>query len=125
MRAAGKFISALTVFSAGVQSRQNHFDAGNFILRMDVHRNPAPVVADGKRTVHVDIDFDLVAMTGQMFVHGIVQNLAHAMMQRALIRAADIHAGFFADSFETFKFSKLRRAVIAFDCACGNIFFFR
>ena len=55
----------------------------------------------------------LIAMTGQMFVHGIVQHFADAMMQRAFVRAADIHAGFFADGFETFKFSELRRAIIA------------
>ncbi len=76
VRAAGKFVAALAVFAAGMQRRQHQFDAGNLVLRMDVHRNAAAVVADGNRAVHVDRHFDLVAMAGEMFVHGIVQHLA-------------------------------------------------
>jgi hypothetical protein len=47
VRAAGKLIPALPVFSAGVQGRQHHFHPGDLVLRMDVHRNSPPVVADG------------------------------------------------------------------------------
>ena len=31
VRAAGKFVAALAVFAAGVQRRQNHFDAGQIL----------------------------------------------------------------------------------------------
>ena len=49
------------------------------------------------------------------------------MMQRALVRAADIHAGLLAHGLEAFKFSELRRIVIrgyrtAFDL--GDIWIF-
>jgi hypothetical protein len=47
------------------------------------------------------------------------------MMQRALVRAADIHAGFLAHGLETFEFSELGRAVIRLNGPAGrDIFFF-
>jgi hypothetical protein len=52
-------------------------------------------------------------MPRQMFVHGIVQNFRDAMMQRALVRAADIHAGFFADRLQTLQLAQLGSVVIA------------
>ena len=126
VRAAGKFVAALAVFAAGVQRRQNQLDAGNFVLRMNVHRNAAAVVADGNRAVHVDRHLDLVAVAGEMFVHGIIQHFAHAMMQRALVRAADIHAGLLAHGLEPFEFAELRRVVNALRILVWrSVFFFR
>src|SRR5258708_1736749 len=74
----------------------------------------------------MDRHINMVAVTSEMFVHGIVQHLAHAMMQRALVRAADIHAGLFADRFESLELGQLGGVVIAI----GNLvrrrdFFFR
>ena len=103
VRAAGKFVAALAIFAAGMQRRQHQFHAGQTGILVDVHRNAAPVVADGNRAVHMDRHLDVVAMPGEMFVHGIVQHFAHAMMQRALVRAADIHAGLFADRLQPFE----------------------
>ncbi len=47
---------------------------------MNIHRNAASIVADGNRTIHVNRHLDLIAMPRQMFIHGIIQNFAHAMM---------------------------------------------
>ena len=103
VRAAGKFITALAVFAAGMQRRQHHLHAGNTVLRMNIHRDAASVVADGNRAVHMNGHFNLIAMTRQMFVHGIVQHLADAMMQRAFIRAADVHARLLAHSLQPLR----------------------
>ena len=74
----------------------------------------------------MDRDLDVIAMPGEMFVHGIVQHLAHAMMQRALVRAADIHAGFFADGLKSLELRQLVRVVIAIgNFVWRNNFFFR
>ncbi len=123
MRAAGKFITALAVFSAGVQRRQNQFHAGDFILRMNVHRDAASVVADRNRTVHVNGHLNFVAVPRQMLVHRIVQDLAHAMVQRPLVRAADIHAGLLADGLQPLQFAQLRRTVAPFYRARNHAFF--
>ena len=121
--AAGKLVAALTILAARVQRRQHHLHAGNLVLRMNVHRNAAPVVADRDRAIHMNRHLDLVAMPGEMFVHGIVQHLAHAMMQRALIRAADIHARLLAHGFQAFQLAQLRRAVIRLYRRVGRLVF--
>ena len=68
---------------------------------------------------------DVVAVAGKMLIHGIVQYLAHAMMQRALIRAADIHPGLLADGLETLELAQLGSVVIAIgNLVWRHIFFF-
>ena len=104
VQAAGIFVGALAEFSARVQIRQHQFDGGHLPLRMHVHRNAAAVVADGNRAVHVDRHLDLVAIAGQMFVNRVVEHLKHAVMQAALVRVADIHAGPLAHRLQAFQF---------------------
>ena len=67
--AAGIGITALAIFAAGMQSRQHQFDAGNFILGMNVHRNAAAIVADGNRAINMDRDIDAIAVLGEIFIH--------------------------------------------------------
>ena len=55
----------------------------------------------------VDGDVDAGAITGEVFVDGIVQNLEHAMVQAALVRGPDVHAGALADTGETLQFVDL------------------
>ena len=126
VRAAGKFVPALAVFAAGMQRRQHQFHAGQAAVLVDVHWNAAPVVADGDGTVHVNRHLNVVAMPREMFIHGIVQHLAHAMMQRALVRAADIHAGFLAHGLQALELGQLGSVVIAIgNPVRRHIFFFR
>ena len=69
---------------------------------------------------------DAVAVAGEMFVHGIIQHLAHAMMQRALVRAANIHPGLFADGLESLELAQLGCAIIAIgNPVRRHVFFFR
>ena len=39
-----------------------------------------------------------------MFVNRVVEHLEHAVVQPALVRIADIHAGPLAHGFQTFEF---------------------
>jgi len=41
-----------------------------------------------------------------VLVDGVVQNLGNAVVQRAFIGAADIHAGLFAHGLESLEFAK-------------------
>jgi hypothetical protein len=51
-------------------------------------------------------------MTGDGLVHGIVENFCGQMMQRTVIRAADIHAGAAADRLKAFQnFNVLCRVI--------------
>ena len=74
----------------------------------------------------MDGHLQVVAVTRQMFVHGIVEHLAHAMVQGALVGAANIHAGLLANGLQPFELAQLGGVIIAI----GNplrrpVFFFR
>ena len=74
---------------------------------MDVHRDAAAIVADGHGAIHVDGDSDVVAVTSEVFINGIVQHFENAMMQTAFVRVANVHAGPLTNRFKTFKFIDL------------------
>ena len=49
-------------------------------------------------------NLDFCAMTGQMFVDGVIEHFKYAVMQTALIRWPDIHPGALAHTGQTFQF---------------------
>jgi hypothetical protein len=46
-----------------------------------------------------------------MFVDGVVEDLGNAVVKGALVGAADVHAGLFADGFKAFEFTELGSVV--------------
>ena len=50
-----------------------------------------------------ELDLDAVGMARDRFVHGVVEDFGRQVMQRAFVRAADIHAGPAADGLEAFQ----------------------
>jgi hypothetical protein len=79
---------------------------------MDVNGDAAAVVANGNRTVHVNRHIDPAAMSREVFVDGVVENLEHAMVKSALVGIPDIHPGAFADGLKTFEFVDLGGVVL-------------
>ena len=57
---------------------------------------------------------DAVGVAGHGLVHGVIQNLADQMVEGALIRAADIHAGAAANGLKPFQNLDIRGAVRVF-----------
>jgi hypothetical protein len=78
---------------------------------MDVHRDAAAIVTDGDGAIDMDIDQNVIAVAGQMLVHGVIEHLRDAVMQSPLVRAANIHARLLADRFKTFEFAQFRCVV--------------
>jgi len=70
---------------------------------MGVNRNAAAIVAHGDTAVGVQDHLDAIGVSGNGFIHCIVQHLRHEMMERALVGAADIHAGTAANRFQTLQ----------------------
>ena len=104
MQPARCLIGLAGKLAASVQGAQDHLQRALVgKLRVRVDGNPAPVVADGDGEILVQFHLDAVGMARHRLVHRVVQNLCHQMMQRTLVRAADIHAGAFADGFQPFK----------------------
>ena len=111
--AAGVFVISLAVFAARVEAGEDEFHAGNAFLFVDVDWNAAAVVADGDRAIRVDGHIDVGAMAGEKFVHRVVKHLADAVVESALIGAADIHAGLFANGLEALERTQVIGSIVA------------
>src|SRR5262245_52104580 len=99
MQTAGDFIRSLVEFTTGMQFRKHDLGGGNTFCGMNVDRDPATVVAYSDAVVDMDRNIDLIAMTGQRFVNGVVDDLVNQMMETALRRIANVHPGAFSDGF--------------------------
>ena len=104
--AAGKFVAALAVFAARVKGGEHHLDSGNAVLGMDIDGDTAAVVTDTDGSVDVDVDHNLGAEIGKVFVDGVIEDLGHAMVEGSFIGAADVHTGLLADGLEAFEFAE-------------------
>ena len=100
---AGNFVGIFVEFAAGVKFGQYHFGRGDLFSGVDIDRNTAPVVDDRDAVIDVNFDLNGIAMAGQRFIDGVVDNFEDKMMQSALASVADIHAGTFAHRFQAFQ----------------------
>ena len=107
MQTTGIFVSTLPEFAAGVQIGQDQLDGRNPKFFMRIDRNATPVIPHRTGAIEVDDDVDGPAMTGQVFIDGIVQHLKDAVMQTAFIGVANVHPGPLPHGLETLKFVNL------------------
>ncbi len=70
---------------------------------MRVDGYAATVVAHGAAAVGVQLDLDAAGMARDGLVHRVVERLGDEMMHRALVGAADIHAGTAPHRLEAFE----------------------
>ncbi len=115
VQSAGNFVRVAVEFSAGVQRGHHHLRGGNFFA-VDVHRvdgNAAAVVDHGDGIVDVNGDFDLVGVTRERLVDGVVDDFIHQMMQPEFAGRADVHRGTFAHRFHAAQNFDGVRGVVA------------
>jgi hypothetical protein len=108
VQAAGDLVAVLVELAAGVQHA--HDDLGGaalglvLVVHLDADRDAAAVVGDRDRVVGVDGDDDVVAVTGQGLVDGVVHDLEdHVVQAGAVGGVADVHAGALAHRFQPFE----------------------
>ena len=70
---------------------------------MRVDRHAAAVVADRQAVSGRELDLDAAGVAGDRLVHRIVDHLGGEVVERALVGAADVHAGAAADGLEPFE----------------------
>ena len=104
VQTARHFVAVLVEFTAGVQFGQRDFRRRTLgfvlIVHLDAGRNAASVIGNADGIVGMDGDHDVIAMSGQCFVDGVIDHFKHQMVQtRAVGRIADIHSGAFANRF--------------------------
>src|ERR1022692_2307874 len=93
MQTAGNLVRDVIEFSAGVQHGHDDFGGGAAFFEMDVYRDAATIVRYRYGFIGMDRDHDPIAMAGQRFVDGVVDDLEyHVMQTAAVIGIADVHA---------------------------------
>ena len=125
VEAAGHLIAAAAEFAAGVEDREHHLQGGQAGLGLDIHGNAPAVVDDGDDVPFSDLDGNLVAVAGQGLVDGVVHDLVHQVVQAALRRGADIHAGALADGLQALQHLDSRAAVLVLHLGSAVLEFFR
>ena len=103
VEAAGDGVCAAAELAAGVEGGHDGFEGGHAGGGVDVHGDAAPVVADGNGAVLADGDFNAGAESRHCLVHGVVDDFVDEVVEAALVRAADVHAGAAADGLQSFK----------------------
>src|SRR3990170_2461807 len=94
-------VGILVELSARVQDGHDHLGRGALFLRDDFGGDSASVVRDGDRAVAVDHHTDLIAVTCQRLVYGVVHGLEHHVVQAGtIVRIADVHPGALSDGIE-------------------------
>ena len=101
MQASGGLIGLARELAARVERAQDDFEGG-FVgeFRVRVDGDAAAIVADRDRVVFEQFDLDAVGVARHGLVHGVVEHFGDEVVQRALVGAADIHAGAFAHGFQ-------------------------
>ena len=112
MESAGDGVAAAAELAAGMEDRHDDLDGGPVLSGVIVDGDAATIVDDLNPAVGLNGDFDVVAVTGEGLIHGIVDDLVHQVMQPALTSGADVHAGPFAHRLESLENSDVGGAVV-------------
>ena len=106
--------------AAGVEPGQDHLDAGEPGLWLDVHRDAAPVVAYLDRPVRVQHHLDPVAVAGQGLVDRVVDDLPEAVHEPAAVRGPDVHAGALAHGVQALEHGQVLGRVATGTAGAGG-----
>jgi len=58
VQSTGELIILVGEFPAGMQSRQDQFYAGHFVLGVNIHRHAATIVGHRQRAIRIEIHFN-------------------------------------------------------------------
>ena len=104
VEAARGVVGLALELSARVQDRHDDFEGGlGLELGMRIDRDAAAVVRHRKEAVRIEADVDEGRMAGHRLVHGVVEHFGEEVVQRLLVRAADVHPRATADGLEPFQ----------------------
>ena len=81
MEAARHLVGGIVEFAAGVQDGEHHFGSRYSFSRMDVGRDTTTVVHYRNRAVQIDADSDVVTVTCQRFIDGVIHNFVDKVMK--------------------------------------------
>ena len=115
VQTTGYFIGVVVEFTASVEHGHNDLCRRNAFFFVHVYRDATTVVTHGDGFIRVDDNADVVAVTGQSFVDGVIDHLEHHVVQTAtIIGVANVHTGTFAYGIQTFQHFNAGRVVRVF-----------
>ena len=82
---------------------QGDFGGRFFLGGMHAGGNPSSIIRYHDTAIHLEHDLNFISIPGHVFIHTIINNLIHHMMQTIDPRAADIHGRSFLNRFQSFK----------------------
>ena len=111
---------ALVKLASRMQPGEHKFDDGSFLFRVQTKRNATAVIFHTDRTVGMQGDTNLAAMTGQCFVSGVVQHLLDDMQG---IVGTGVHARALPHRLQALEHTDRRFGIrdIWFDCHGGRL----
>ena len=92
METARDRVGLASELAAGVQRGHHRLHARQAGRRVDIHRNPAPVVLHADRAVFTDVDADALAPACHELVDAVVDDLEDQVVEAALVCAPDVHS---------------------------------
>ena len=98
VQAAGRFVGLLVKLPAEFEHRHHGFECRDVVaqlltqLRVSLDGDPATVIGDNHRTVHVDRNADFLRMAGHRLVDSVIDKFADEVVQAAGTVVADVHA---------------------------------
>ncbi len=103
VQTTGDLVAAATELASGVQLGEDELDGRHVVRLVAARRDAAAVVGDADAVVGQDRHVDARRVTGEGLVDRVVDDLPHEVMQAALTRGADVHAGPLADGLEALE----------------------
>ena len=103
VQTAGHRVATAAELAAGVEDRHDDLDGRLLLLLVDVDRDAAAVVDDAHRAVFADEHLDVIGVTGESLIDGVVDDLVHQVVETAGAGGPDVHAGALAHRFQSLE----------------------
>ena len=114
VKSAGEMVSFSAELSARMQDRVHYRDCGKSDLGLDAYRYSPSVIGYFDDLTGEYPHVDLVAVTRQSFVYGVVDYLVYEVMKSRGSGGTDIHTGAFADGLKSFQYLDVAGVVALF-----------
>ena len=104
VQTARDLIGILVKFTASVKLGHNHLGRRYPLFLVDINRNTAAIIGHTHRAITVQNNFDNIAIPGQSFIDGVINNLIDHMVETGtVIGITNIHTRAFAYRIEAFQ----------------------
>lgn len=111
MQPRGDLVAPIAELAPGVQFGGGQLQRRYPVLRMDVHRNAAPVIADAHRAVFKNRNLNVAGVAGKGFVNRVIHDLFDHMVQAVDVGRANVHAWPLSHGIKALKDRNLARVV--------------